>query len=233
MPLTAGLLALLIGVLPQPADPNPPASFAMRAQTRAAATELAMVIHAQLVHEVDLLPGPTRERGAAMDDASSLVASAVNAGGVFEQIFTHRSILQRLRAPLSLQSVRAGFGERRRPDSAASERHTGWSFHATSAAQVASAERGVVVWAGPIDGLGMTVIVAHSRRVHTVYANLLTLNVSTGQAVDRGDIVAFGAASDLTDRRELYFELRIDGIPVDPATELGTPTSLTTSGGAP
>jgi murein DD-endopeptidase MepM/ murein hydrolase activator NlpD len=222
--LSALLVALLSVIVGTPSDSQvTPASFIERARAVTMGAEAGAAFTQVLVEVVELLPGPTSRRAEAMDAAAGAAADAVAAGGAYEQIFTHRSILQRLRAPLSLGNVRAAFGERRRPDSSATERHTGWSFHATSAAQVVSSERGVVVWAGPVDGLGMTVIVAHSSRIHTVYANLLVLNVTEGAPVARGDILAFGAATDLSDRREFYFELRIDGIPVDPASELGTP----------
>ncbi len=233
MPPIAVLVALLIAATSQPSGPRAPTSFITRTQAMADGAELAVSFEAHLVREINLLPGPTRDRATAMDSASLLVLEAVNSGGHFEQILTHQSILRRLRPPLPMTAVVAGFGERRRPDSAATERHTGWSFRATPSTQVASAERGVVVWAGPIDGMGMTVIVAHSRRVHTVYSNLLTLGVTTVQAVNRGDIIALGAATDATDRRELYFELRLDGIPVDPESELGRPPSLTQSHESP
>ena len=74
---------------------------------------------------------------------------------------------------------------------------------------------GTVAFAGPFAGFGTLVIVDHGNSAFTLYGHLIEAAVSAGTNVSRGTALgrvglspAGGAA--------LYFELRIDGRPVDP-----------------
>jgi septal ring factor EnvC (AmiA/AmiB activator) len=82
---------------------------------------------------------------------------------------------------------------------------------------------GVVAYAGPFSGYGELVILDHGvdrgsargERSYSLYGHL------SGVAVKKGDRVAEGATVGLTGRDPagnpaLYFELRVDGAPVDP-----------------
>jgi septal ring factor EnvC (AmiA/AmiB activator) len=74
---------------------------------------------------------------------------------------------------------------------------------------------GVVSFAEPFAGLGLLVIVDHGQGAVSLYGHLAS------RAVTRGDRVAAGQALGTTGTSplgnpELYFELRIDGRPVDP-----------------
>lgn len=80
---------------------------------------------------------------------------------------------------------------------------------------VAAVHHGVVTYAAPFTGYANLVIVDHGSGAHTLYGHLAVASVS------KGDRVAPGTRVGLTGRSPagnpaLYFELRIDGKPVDP-----------------
>ena len=81
---------------------------------------------------------------------------------------------------------------------------------------------GRVAFAAPFTGFGVLVIVDHGGAAFTLYGHLAEASVAEGAAVKAGDVVgrvglapAGGAA--------LYFEVRIDGRPVDPLQWLARP----------
>ena len=74
-----------------------------------------------------------------------------------------------------------------------------------------------VTHAGPFEGLGTLVIIDHSDQAFSLYGYLGGLAVHTGVQVDPRTRTLLGtAARSPTDNPAVYFELRIDGRPVDP-----------------
>jgi septal ring factor EnvC (AmiA/AmiB activator) len=74
---------------------------------------------------------------------------------------------------------------------------------------------GVVVYADPFTGFGNLVIIDHGSQAFSLYGNLSEMSVKRGSRVERGQTVGFVGES-ATGQAGLYFELRIDGQPVDP-----------------
>ena len=74
---------------------------------------------------------------------------------------------------------------------------------------------GTVAFADTFAGYGNLVIVDHGSQTFSVYGNLLDIAVSRGGRVDRGQPVG-RVGFPLTGGAGLYFELRVDGRPVDP-----------------
>jgi septal ring factor EnvC (AmiA/AmiB activator) len=82
-------------------------------------------------------------------------------------------------------------------------------------APVRSIHEGTVVFAEPFTGFGNLVIVDHGGQAFTMYGTLSTMTVSAGSHVIRGqNLGAAGASPDGVP--SIYFELRVDGKPVDP-----------------
>jgi septal ring factor EnvC (AmiA/AmiB activator) len=74
---------------------------------------------------------------------------------------------------------------------------------------------GVVAFAGSFSGFGNLVILDHGSQAFSLYGDLLDIAVAKGARLDRGQAV--GSAGPLpSGGTGLYFELRIDGKPVDP-----------------
>jgi septal ring factor EnvC (AmiA/AmiB activator) len=74
---------------------------------------------------------------------------------------------------------------------------------------------GTVAFAAPFAGFGTLVIVDHGQSAFTLYGHLLDAAVSAGANVSRGASLGRVGLSP-SGGAALYFELRIDGRPVDP-----------------
>jgi septal ring factor EnvC (AmiA/AmiB activator) len=74
---------------------------------------------------------------------------------------------------------------------------------------------GTVAFAAPFAGFGTLVIVDHGNSAFTLYGHLIDASVTAGTNVSRGAVLGrVGLAP--SGGAGLYFELRIDGRPVDP-----------------
>jgi septal ring factor EnvC (AmiA/AmiB activator) len=74
---------------------------------------------------------------------------------------------------------------------------------------------GIVAYAEPFAGFGNLVIVDHGAQALTVYGDLLDVAVKRGARIERGQLVGTVGPTPVGPAG-LYFELRIDGQPVDP-----------------
>lgn len=74
---------------------------------------------------------------------------------------------------------------------------------------------GTVAFAAPFAGFGVLVIVDHGASAFTLYGHLAEAAVVQGAVVSRGDVIGTVGLLPVGDAG-LYFELRIDGRPVDP-----------------
>ncbi|HYE87146.1 MAG TPA: peptidoglycan DD-metalloendopeptidase family protein [Vicinamibacterales bacterium] len=74
---------------------------------------------------------------------------------------------------------------------------------------------GTVAFAAPFTGFGTLVIVDHGRSAFTLYGHLQEAGVTVGTNVSRGTPIGRIGVSP-SGGAALYFELRIDGRPVDP-----------------
>jgi septal ring factor EnvC (AmiA/AmiB activator) len=81
---------------------------------------------------------------------------------------------------------------------------------------------GTVAYADPFSGFGNLVIVDHGDRCYSLYGHLSSASVKKGDHVDQGSTVGL-AGRNPSGNPALYFELRIDGKPVDPLQWLKRP----------
>jgi murein DD-endopeptidase MepM/ murein hydrolase activator NlpD len=99
--------------------------------------------------------------------------------------------------------------------------HAGIDLLAGGGAPVRAAAPGRVAYAGPLaGGWGRLVVVAHARRVRTLYAHLAAVDVEVGEHVVAGARVGTVGASGNATGPHLHFEVRLRGAAVDPATAL-------------
>ncbi len=110
------------------------------------------------------------------------------------------------------------------------QRHTGQDFAAAVGTPVRAALAGVVTvehpaWAGTL------VRIQHGDGLETWYAHLSAVSVQPGQRVSAGTAIgAVGNAGNSTGPH-LHFEVRVDGLPVDPLPLLMPATSAARWGG--
>ncbi|HEX7137864.1 MAG TPA: peptidoglycan DD-metalloendopeptidase family protein [Vicinamibacterales bacterium] len=82
-------------------------------------------------------------------------------------------------------------------------------------ATISAVHDGVVAFAGTFSGFGNLIILDHGSQTFSLYGDLLDFSVARGARVDRGQ--PLGSAGPLpSGGTGLYFELRVDGHPVDP-----------------
>lgn len=83
---------------------------------------------------------------------------------------------------------------------------------------------GRVAFAAPFTGFGVLVIVDHGGSAFTLYGHLSEATVAEGAMVKAGEVVGRVGLAPAGDAA-LYFEVRIDGRPVDPLQWLARPKS--------
>jgi len=106
--------------------------------------------------------------------------------------------------------VTAGFGPLLDPRYHTRVPHNGLDIETSPHSEVRAVFPGKVLFAAPFEGYGTTVVVHHAGRVLTLYAGLSASQVSQDDTVTLGQVV--GQASD-----KLYFEIRVENRPEDPA----------------
>ncbi|MEM7279930.1 MAG: peptidoglycan DD-metalloendopeptidase family protein, partial [Pseudomonadota bacterium] len=79
---------------------------------------------------------------------------------------------------------------------------------------------GQVVFADWMRNLGQLLIVKHDEHYMTLYAHNQSLLKAVGDTVQAGDVIASVGNSGGHEKPGLYFEIRHDGKPVDPASWL-------------
>ena len=112
--------------------------------------------------------------------------------------------------------VSSEYGYRIHPIYRTRRLHTGMDIGASGGTPIASANAGVVIFAGRQGGYGNTVIVDHGGGITTLYAHQSRIGASVGQMVDRGDIVGFVGATGTATGNHLHFEVRVNGTPTNP-----------------
>jgi septal ring factor EnvC (AmiA/AmiB activator) len=91
----------------------------------------------------------------------------------------------------------------------------GIEIEAADGSDAAAVHDGIVAFAGNFSGFGNLVILDHGSQSFTLYGDLLDIDVKKGARVERGQPVGtVGPTS--SGANGLYFELRVDGQPVDP-----------------
>jgi len=80
---------------------------------------------------------------------------------------------------------------------------------------VAAAD-GIVIFAGRFGGYGNTVIIDHGDGITTLYAHGSRILVSDGQRIKRGQPVMTVGSTGVSTGAHAHFEVRVNGVPVDP-----------------
>jgi septal ring factor EnvC (AmiA/AmiB activator) len=107
-------------------------------------------------------------------------------------------------------SVIRGFGPRRDPRYRTLVPHNGLQFAGLAEESVRAVYPGRVLYAQPLEGYGDTVIVLHPGRVFSLYAGLEGIAVRQDELLSIGQEIGTAGGG-------LYFEIREENRPVDPA----------------
>lgn len=98
--------------------------------------------------------------------------------------------------------------------------HTGVDIGVWYRTQVRATQDGIVVAAGWQRGYGWTVEIQHEMGFSTLYAHLSRYLVEVGDEVKAGDIIALSGGSGNSTGPHLHYEIRLNGVPVDPTKYL-------------
>ena len=117
-------------------------------------------------------------------------------------------------------AITGGFGNRVHPILGTVRVHTGVDMSAAQGTPIKAGAAGVVAWAGPRGGYGNAVIIDHGNQFATLYGHASAVKVSVGQTVKAGQVVALAGSTGMATGPHLHFEVRILGVPVNPASYL-------------
>ncbi|MDC8760469.1 peptidoglycan DD-metalloendopeptidase family protein [Janthinobacterium sp. hw3] len=122
------------------------------------------------------------------------------------------SLRGRMSAPVAGR-LSAKFGSRRGEGPS----WKGVFIHAAEGADIKAIAAGRVVYAGWLRGSGNLIIVDHGSQYWSIYGNNQSLLKRVGDAVKGGDAIASVGNSGGNEESGLYFEMRLQGRPFDPA----------------
>ena len=184
------------------------------------AADRAASSRAQLIVEIDRRRDLTAELAGELQAAQlklQQTLAAINSGtprasaeGTALPIRPFRGVLD---WPIAGRML-TPFGQRGRVMSRAPGQ-TGVQFAAEEGSSVRTVHDGIVAFAGPFTGYGNLVIVDHGAETYSLYGQLGAAQVERGARVERGEAVGT-AGSILAGIPGIYFEMRVDGKPVDP-----------------
>jgi murein DD-endopeptidase MepM/ murein hydrolase activator NlpD len=99
--------------------------------------------------------------------------------------------------------------------------HVGLDIAAPLGTAIRAPADGVVIAAGPYPYYGQVIFLDHGGGFTTRYGHLSAADVKKGDRVERGDVIGRVGATGLATGSHLHYEVRINGVPVDPYNYLG------------
>jgi len=112
--------------------------------------------------------------------------------------------------------ISSGVGTRPSPWDGKAEFHSGLDIPNPIGTPVYAPADGVVDFVGQSNGNGQTVLLDHGQGIITQYAHLSKTNVKKGEAVRKGQQIANVGNTGKSTSAHLHYEVRVNGVPVDP-----------------
>ncbi len=109
------------------------------------------------------------------------------------------------------------FGYRVSPFTGRSTLHAGLDIAAAPGSPVHAPADGIVTYAGYDEGYGKMVTIDHGYGVSTRFGHNAQIYVQVGQKVSRWDVIASVGNTGRSTGPHLHYEVRVNGIPRDPA----------------
>ena len=132
--------------------------------------------------------------------------------------------------PLAGARVTSGFGWRVHPILGVWMFHNGVDYAAPRGTPVRVAGDGVVEDIGWHGGNGLYIRVRHGAQLETTYSHLqkFAANIRRGTQLQKGEVIAYVGMTGMATGPHLYYEILVDGRPIDPQKDdLTVPVALT------
>ncbi|MEO0136109.1 MAG: peptidoglycan DD-metalloendopeptidase family protein [candidate division WOR-3 bacterium] len=109
-----------------------------------------------------------------------------------------------------------GYGYFHDPFTGLIRMHEGIDIAAPEGTPIVATANGVVKKVQRDHNLGISIEIEHQEGWKTIYAHCQRPAVSEGQVVKRGEVIGYVGTTGKTTGPHLHYEIRINGIPVDP-----------------
>lgn len=119
-------------------------------------------------------------------------------------------------APVNVGYNSSSFGWRVDPFTGHMAMHEGLDFMAEAGTPIYAAADGIVAQAESTPDYGNIVKVDHGSGLETRYAHALRLLVKAGDRVQKGQLIAEVGSTGRSTGAHLHFEVRLNGVPLDP-----------------
>lgn len=116
--------------------------------------------------------------------------------------------------------VSSPFGYRRHPYDGSYRLHSGVDIVAEPGTPVRAPAPGLIVFAGFREGYGKVVVLDHGYGISSLFGHNSKLFVNSGMKVKRGETVAEVGSTGHSTGPHLHYEIRKNGVPVNPMTFL-------------
>lgn len=116
--------------------------------------------------------------------------------------------------------VTSAFGMRWHPVLGGYRMHTGIDIGVGYGVPIRASADGIVIYSGWYGGYGNVVIIDHGSGLSTLYAHCSATYVSYEQRVVQGQVVGAVGATGYATGPHLHFEIRVNGVPVNPLSRL-------------
>jgi murein DD-endopeptidase MepM/ murein hydrolase activator NlpD len=94
--------------------------------------------------------------------------------------------------------------------------HQGIDIGVPYGTPIHAAAAGTVIYCGWMEGYGNLVVIDHHDTLATAYAHQSSIAVQCGQDVSQGQVIGYVGCTGHCTGPHLHFEVRVNGVPVDP-----------------
>jgi len=101
----------------------------------------------------------------------------------------------------------------------------GLKISAMAGSRVRAVSAGKVLYLGWVRGYGNIVIIDHGQRYYTLTGGLIGIRLKADQWVSKDETLGLAPGTGESEEKEIYFEVRHGGQPLDPADWLGSPSA--------
>ncbi len=140
-------------------------------------------------------------------------------------------------SPISSYRMTSSFGTRNDPFGRGRRRHNGLDMASPRGTPIYATADGIVGRAQWVSGYGKYVEINHGGDIQTRYGHMSQILVQPGARVTRGQMIGHVGSTGRSTGNHLHYEVRIDGIPVNPMPFLTStaylaslPSNSTTTG---